>query len=686
MAEISFEILLTFFEDHIKDNREHFVYNYPEDMLYSGSDNRFKFKRLEKNFNLRLALTLDFLKSEHDFTPSHNELIDIKCRLRQRLTKPTQHIIIKTRNFVEEEDYEPSDDDTKCRKCKSYQSRIKKLEEKLKVVEAEREAFKTALELENLNVKGPIIKLSKVPNAKNRNRPEFNKFWALAFLKCQDLNISIRSSKALFIFLKENVPAMNNIDVPSETWIHDCRYLIPTFFEHFIRLFIENSQRIYLGVDGTSFRLGKQLAIVLFDTDTSTSVLLGIKRQVKATGKCIREDMEAIMGDKLELILSKLVGVVSDTEAAQNLAIDYLKLNKNLQNRIFKLRCIMHFVSNAEVYIFDRVDPVFQVFIDKFSNAFGKNNSDYSKNNIKDDFEFYLKKSNYKIFVAQSKMSSRFGNNCRNSKLVYLHYSILVKFCQFSLKDNNNSDLKTILTSLTNNKVDTLVTCGIYATFWTYFCRPIFNYFSKPLKLGEAKEIISDIRNILVLGSIVETPLNWLTEQCVDLFQNRLEIAFTEDDCSFCSKFMGDYLKGSIHGSNFSATHALKYDRLTRNIFRRLTKKWASDWDENLLNVALTLEESEYKFHFSNARTESVFGLLKTEQQSKTMLLPNLMQRTLFKFNNVLPNILNLDQDKQSQILDQAFQDKKKNREFLIETDNIFKEDCFLNKYGPSDV
>ena len=149
---------------------------------------------------------------------------------------------------------------------------------------------------------------------------------------------------------------------------------------------------------------------------------------------------------------------------------------------------------------------------------------------------------------------------------------------------------------------------------------------------------------------------------------------------------MGDYLKGSIHGSNFSATHALKYDRLTRNIFRRLTKKWASDLDENLLNVELTLEESEYKFHFSNARTESVFGLLKTEQQSKAMLLPNLMQRTLFKFNNVLPNILNLDQDKQSQILDQAFQDKKKNREFLMETDNIFIEDSFVNKYGRSDV
>ena len=125
---------------------------------------------------------------------------------------------------------------------------------------------------------------------------------------------------------------------------------------------------------------------------------------------------------------------------------------------------------------------------------------------------------------------------------------------------------------------------------------------------------------------------------------------------------------------------------MTRNIFRRLTKKWASDLDENLLNVELTLEESEYKFHFSNARTESVFGLLKTEQQSKTMLLPNLMQRTLFKFNNVLPNILNLDQDKQSQILDQAFQDKKKNREFLMETDNIFIEDSFVNKYGRSDV
>jgi len=79
------------------------------------------------------------------------------------------------------------------------------------------------------------------------------------------LGLSVRMTQKFMGFLKNNIRALSEIKVPSHTFIHQQRNLIPTISSKQKTRFIESAKYLTMAVDGTPFRNGHFFAVVLFD-------------------------------------------------------------------------------------------------------------------------------------------------------------------------------------------------------------------------------------------------------------------------------------------------------------------------------------------------------------------------------------------------------------------------------------
>ena len=257
IVHIDFEVLIKFFDEKIKNSRDKFEYSYPQSICNST---------LSKNQNnLRKQLISDYMRVNYKINSIDQSLADKirklgaklkKCSASGSLKLPEKIEPSRKRRRVETDDdeYIPSDisdEDDACSSsnCNKEKNRllkqIEELQEKNRLQEAE---------IRNLRTENFAQELQS-----------YDDLYPKLCLLNHQLGISVRNTQKFMGFLKSNVKALEKIVVPSHTFIHQQRNLIPTISSKQKTRFIESAKYLTIAVDGTPYRNGHYFAVVLFD-------------------------------------------------------------------------------------------------------------------------------------------------------------------------------------------------------------------------------------------------------------------------------------------------------------------------------------------------------------------------------------------------------------------------------------
>ena len=328
---LNYEILIKFFEEEIKLNRDKFDFDYPAELTE---------RTLRKNCrNIRSNIVYDHLRVKFDIhidKLSTSQVNNINTKIAQ-LSKASYYRTLsseevehvaptprKRRSIVQDKDYDfpsdCSDDDENCpfSKClkqkNAYLKEIEELKTKIRDQAAE------------------IEQLRSEKNAKELK--SYNELYPKLCLYTQKLGFSVRMTNKIMGFLKNNVKALEEIVVPSHTFIHQQRYLIDTISSKRKQRFIESAEYLTMAVDGTPFRNGHFFAVVLFNQDHD-KILFGMHYYIRGDSNSLTEVTEKILGESKNLIYSKIKYLISDTDAAQKKSLSNI-INHIMQARVVK--------------------------------------------------------------------------------------------------------------------------------------------------------------------------------------------------------------------------------------------------------------------------------------------------------------------------------------------------------------
>ena len=256
-ATIDYEVLIQFFDQKIKNSRDKFEYPYPQSVSIST---------LAKNQNnIRKQLISDYIRVTYKIQSIDFSLAEQIRKVGSNLKKSTISGSLKLPDKIEpprkrrrvetdDDEYIPSDisdEDDACSSsnCNKEKNRllkqIEELQEKNRLQEAE---------IRNLRTENFAQELQS-----------YDDLYPKLCLLNHQLGISVRNTQKFMGFLKSNVKALEKIVVPSHTFIHQQRNLIPTISSKQKTRFIESAKYLTIAVDGTPYRNGHYFAVVLFD-------------------------------------------------------------------------------------------------------------------------------------------------------------------------------------------------------------------------------------------------------------------------------------------------------------------------------------------------------------------------------------------------------------------------------------
>ena len=185
-------------------------------------------------------------------------------------------------------------------------------------------------------------------------------------------------------------------------------------------------------------------------------------------------------------------------------------------------------------------------------------------------------------------------------------------------------------------------------SFWVYLIRPVFNFFSKNITLGEAVSKLQIIMAFLREGKESVAPISYITK-ARDIF----DVEVKDDEIEFSNNFMIGCNNGYLAGIKLPDVVFDEMELLARNIFSRLLKKYEADWSD-FLNLEINYEDSRIVLPFSNSRVESVFGIFKDDSISTNTKVGNLIDRTELVFNKTINYIMDLDVEHRAKLISES--------------------------------
>ena len=686
---ISWQVLIDFFNEKIKIAPEKFnsdEFQYPSEVTINtlrNNNKKFRFHILShyisSNYDVDLSnkyITKEILRAANYLKkPSLKKSINLDAcegpsqdvsMSSQDTSMSSQNISFgqcslspkkKRKRALSDEDFVPEDDSDDENVCSFSKCETERNKSKLKIEKLEQEISLLKEENKKLRAEKTPVELES-----------YDKLWPKLSLKAQNDGLSTRMVKKTFKFLKSEVKALNNIKVPSHVFIHNQRHMIPTLTKIQKERFVQNAKELTIAYDSTSFKLESFMAVLLFN-ENNDYIVYGIKQYTGGDSNNITKVVKDILGDQIGLIFSKTVLLLSDTESAtkkscNQIIEEIMKGDRIVTGRPFWAACAMHSTSNSEVYGFSFLSPFTQTVIKNISKICGPSGNRYSRNNISKNLKLSRSNENKSEINMLAEKGNRFYFKTNNARLLFNNADWLFQFFQKTSKTdrhNDNDQLQTVIDHLSKEKTEVLLECGLFVSFWTYLIRPLWSYFSGPVKAAEAQKVLKNVINFLSNSEKLNEPIIHLTKadkifEGIDAFVKPP----SDDDVIFSQKFMSVLSNKKLNGSSISNKIFTNLENITRKFLAKVHWKYTKEYTF-FCNKQLEPEEQVRVILFSNQTTESVFGHLKNTLVDANTSNTQLIHRTCLVFNDTLKWALNADDS--DAIFAQASKDRKKNKQ-----------------------
>ena len=469
-------------------------------------------------------------------------------------------------------------------------------------------------------------------------------------LFCLTKNISVRVAAQCWNFFRDMVPCLQLLPSRKKSWFQKQIYNVPSLCRTQVERFIEESEYLFLSIDGTAYESNsKVLAVLLYNQDLDHIIIDSDVCPVD-TGIALYEMVKRILGSHFPSVLRKPRGILSDRAKNQ------LHCNKLLSDaavemgndRPLELACQMHTASNSELYATQiLLRPKTLKFLKLFSKLFAAGGDKYVQNSVFIPFQIYCQNNGLNISFGVEK-GKRFSVLSLNSRELLLNLDHIKKFTAKLLqKDNyqNNEQLKFISLHLNDKSViNELVT---FTGAFIFFSNSAWKVFSKGMSYRVAKDLLNKIIGQLNLGLHADSPLGHLTLMTSNLFP---DIIHSTKDLEFAQLFVD-------HFSSMSDEDLQIYESLMIKFYQRLIQKYNAD-NTNFLAANLDEDSQITDVPLNNQHIESFFGTFKYGKQGYKFT--NNQFRAQAIFNQVIPWVY--QQPDQETIIKNASKDKVVNK------------------------
>ena len=310
---VTLAILLKFCQEVVVKNLKKF------NEIYSYDYKSINIKKLISNgHNIRVELGLMYVAHQLDRELDESEINDIRHKLKQLnkigLERKLDFLNIDDRDFEPEWDSDSSSSEINT--SFSSNSKRKRKSTELDCLRGHKLCNRPASECEELRKKLEFYEARDKEMAKGGQGSNYGVDWGLLGMFCISLGLSFRQCEKLFKFMGEQIKACGNWSRPGKSYFQSLTYTLPTVLGIQIGDFIRNSQHLIMGIDGTSFRNCKVVAVVIFNENLN-SVLVGMEYILQGDHMSVVDRVYNVLGEYKEEVLGKLKGIISDTEAAQ---------------------------------------------------------------------------------------------------------------------------------------------------------------------------------------------------------------------------------------------------------------------------------------------------------------------------------------------------------------------------------
>ena len=454
------------------------------------------------------------------------------------------------------------------------------------------------------NSQGVVPKKSNLefkPHAKNG--------WPLFGIAFCHSMVSSYAAHDILRYIKDFVPTMSEMRVPSREWLNKGKLMLHTLLKHQREEFISSATHLTILSDKTSW-MRKSYFGVLAMNEKGEYLAMAITSPPDGTSITLKESLLDIF--KLYPGMeNKIVAFVGDSEAAQQSGTR--QVIQSIGGDIQLINCQMHQCSNSETYCLDRLpkEPFkLRSFVDDFSEVFGPKQTDFAPNNVYGDMKIWCAIHGYRPFVLQGRRGSRFSWATRNMRFLIMNRQMILDFGSFATqcgrKHATNDKLKSVLGHIRNDWPFIYTYCGGLVCLWSYLVKHLFTEFAKPEKLGIIKSKLEQIRDVVRGSTEAENCLAELTNLHQQLFPH---CEVSDETFAFSETYMKAITDGTIDGLDLNPHYAALLD-FTRDCLQRIAVKLVRDFSitGNQNSEVITTANNQY--------CEGLFAVLKWQNVS----------------------------------------------------------------------
>ena len=409
------------------------------------------------------------------------------------------------------------------------------------------------------------------------------------------------------------------------------------------------------------------MAVLVFD-ETNQYLVYGLKHYYHSDNVSYTKVVEEILGDQKNLIYSKTIMVISDTESAtkkscQSIIENIMKTDRVVGGEPMWGACHLHVTGSSVGYGIDRLGSSTQTVINNISKILGPCGNKYSANNISQNLKLTCQDENRPEIKIIAEKGTRFYHRTHNARVLFNEYDWLMGFFKNTLdtrRHSNNTQLREIFDLLSKNKTTILLESGLTGVFWVYLLRPLWSYFSKPVKAYEAQKVFRNVFSFIKNPEKLKEPIKHLT-QAEQIFNNINTYVKepSDENVEFSEKIIDILNKRDLNGSKISDKQFSELEDITRSFLADIQWKYTKEY-KPFSEKKLEPEERDRFVIFSNQATESVFGHLKNNQVSSKTSHFQLMHRTCLVFNDTLNWAFDVEDS--DALFDKAYKSRNRNK------------------------
>ena len=283
-------------------------------------------------------------------------------------------------------------------------------------------------------------------------------------------------------------------EIPCVRTLSNWREQIPSLNDLHSGLFIDGDDQFILAVDESDVSNSSLLNIGIFNSRSeyiclASEVMVGEKNNVT-----ISEKMKSMV-EQYPTLIPKLIGVISDQQAAQLLANKRFArlIGREMDVDFTQYLCTMHSAKNQDDF-WTKHFPIAAKAVHASKMLFGtRQTSENSKCSLRPELEIALTIENNRRFSPfKSDKGSRMAVGYHNAKALIENRELVLKVISIGKARENQyaRDLRHLLTVDWNR---CLAELGAYVIHWVAVLKPYFCQLGRKVELGLAKAIANEL-------------------------------------------------------------------------------------------------------------------------------------------------------------------------------------------------